>query len=198
MRRGWLIVLAVFFLILPVSAQADGAETQLGALVLKKGAESAQTTIRNDTAYPGGAGRGGKRAADGPAKRTQRPGLCGRRRRAGDGGDQALHAGQSAERRGGSGVRRRRFAFPAADRAEGGGRRPAGLRPPALVAWRLAAARHPVLLSGRRAAKQAGAKASARMSGATECRGLLQKNSYRIKTQRTGMATTMPVRVFSL
>ena len=52
MRRAWLIVLAVFFLILPVSAQADGAETQLGALVLKKGAESAQTTIRNDTAYP--------------------------------------------------------------------------------------------------------------------------------------------------
>lgn len=36
------------------------------------------------------------------------------------------------------------------------------------------------------------------MSGATERRGLLQKNSYRIKTQRTGMAKTMPVRVFSL
>lgn len=52
MRRGWLIVLAVFFLILPVSAQADGTETQLGALVLEEGAESAQTTIRNDTAYP--------------------------------------------------------------------------------------------------------------------------------------------------
>ena len=52
MRRGWLIVLAVFFLIPPVSAQADGAETQLGALVLEEGAESARTTIRNDTAYP--------------------------------------------------------------------------------------------------------------------------------------------------
>lgn len=36
------------------------------------------------------------------------------------------------------------------------------------------------------------------MSEATERRGLLQKNGYRIKTQRTGMATTMPVRVFSL
>ena len=46
MRRAWLIVLAVFFLIPLVSAQADGAETQLGALVLEEGAESAQTTIR--------------------------------------------------------------------------------------------------------------------------------------------------------
>lgn len=36
------------------------------------------------------------------------------------------------------------------------------------------------------------------MSGATERRGLLQKNGYRIKMQRTGMAKTMPVRVFSL
>lgn len=34
------------------------------------------------------------------------------------------------------------------------------------------------------------------MSGATERRGLLQKNSYRIKMQRTGMAKTMPVRIF--
>lgn len=34
------------------------------------------------------------------------------------------------------------------------------------------------------------------MSRATERRGLLQKNGYRIKTQRTGMANTMPVRIF--
>lgn len=34
------------------------------------------------------------------------------------------------------------------------------------------------------------------MSGATERRGLLQKNGYRIKMQRTGMAKTMPVRIF--
>lgn len=36
------------------------------------------------------------------------------------------------------------------------------------------------------------------MSGATERRGLLQKSGLPIKTQRTGMAKTMPVRVFSL
>lgn len=34
------------------------------------------------------------------------------------------------------------------------------------------------------------------MSGATERRGLLQKSGYRIKTQRTGMDKTMPVRIF--
>lgn len=36
------------------------------------------------------------------------------------------------------------------------------------------------------------------MSGATERRGLLQKSGFPIKTQRTGMDKTMPVRVFSL